>query len=333
MTAGLPAEPSDNELEAILMYVIGEEYSHLKEECNLGFKQLRAKMCLEYILRKHFFRMHVFSKLLAKVVCMAALGVGLTIQFVSVFNEGHQYVALESILAWRYYRCIAYVLLLGLMHGIFYNSPGSHKLLGPSDQDAPSEAEREVIEDVDLQEIESCRSPTVTSQCQAMQALHPDLGYKVPSEQRSLLTRENYTLRPLSSFGALSVLKVIEVSWQPIALFIAALLAQTMIHSKVLSISVLVIFLVFPAMELLVLLVGVVAALIWRGVRWKAVMFWTWWPFWKLALCIGVGHPSVVPSAAELVVFNVALEHELLASTASGANAGGGRSLYPLDVP
>lgn len=57
-------------------------------------------MCLEYILRKHFFRVHIFSKLLSKVICLAALGVGLTIQFVSVFNEGHQYVALESILAY-----------------------------------------------------------------------------------------------------------------------------------------------------------------------------------------------------------------------------------------
>ena len=31
------------------LQVIGEEYSRLKEECDLGFKQLRAKMCLEYL--------------------------------------------------------------------------------------------------------------------------------------------------------------------------------------------------------------------------------------------------------------------------------------------
>lgn len=119
-----------------------------------------------------------------------------------------------------------------------------------------------------------------------MQGLRQD-GYKVPAEQRSLLTRQNYTLRPLSSVGALSVLKVLDVSWQPIAVFVAALLAQTMVHSKFLSILVLSVFLVFPAMELLVLLIGVVAAAIWRGVRWKAVLFWTWWPFWKLVLCVG----------------------------------------------
>ena len=108
---------------------------------------------------------------------------------------------------------------------------------------------------------------------------------KVPSEQRALLTRQNYTLRPLNSVGALSVLKVIDVSWQPIAVFVATLLAQTLVHSNVLSILVLFIFLVFPVMEFIVLLIGIVAAVIWRGVRWKSVTFWTWWPFWKLVLC------------------------------------------------
>eukprot|EP00913_Durusdinium_trenchii_P032945 g30841.t1 len=115
---------------------------------------------------------------------------------------------------------------------------------------------------------------------------HEDFGYKVPAEQRSLLSRQNYTLRPLSSVGALSVLKVLDVSWQAIAVFIAALLVQSMVHSKPLLIVVLGVFLIFPVMELLVLLIGVVAATIWRGVRWKAVVFWTWWPFWKVVLCV-----------------------------------------------
>lgn len=108
---------------------------------------------------------------------------------------------------------------------------------------------------------------------------------KVPSEQRALLTRQNYTLRPLNSVGALSVLKVIDVSWQPIAVFVATLLAQTLVHSNFLSILVLFIFLVFPVMEFIVLVIGIVAAVIWRGVRWKSVIFWTWWPTWKLVLC------------------------------------------------
>eukprot|EP00435_Cladocopium_sp_Y103_P057108 s3038_g19.t1 len=166
IAAGLPSEPSHNELQAILLYVsvtfftvfilnifigvIGEEYSRLKEECDLGFKQLRAKMCLEYILRKHFFRIHICSKTMSKVVCFTALSVGLTIQFISVCNYKHNYAALEG---------ASYVFLLCLMHGAFYNSPGSHKLVAPEAGD-PSyfwyccEAEREVVEEADLREIE-----------------------------------------------------------------------------------------------------------------------------------------------------------------------------------
>lgn len=166
IAAGLPSEPSHNELQAILLYVsvtfftvfilnifigvIGEEYSRLKEECDLGFKQLRAKMCLEYILRKHFFQIHICSKTMSKVVCLAALSIGLTIQFISVCNNGHPYAALEG---------ASYVILLCFMHGAFYNSPGSHKLVAPERED-PSyfwyccEAEREVVEGADLREIE-----------------------------------------------------------------------------------------------------------------------------------------------------------------------------------
>lgn len=166
IAAGLPSEPSDNELQAILLYVsvtfftvfilnifigvIGEEYSRLKEECDLGFKQLRAKMCMEYILRKHFFQIHICSKTMSKLVCLTALSIGLTIQFISVCNNGHRYANLEG---------ASYVMLLCLMHGAFYNSPGSHKLVAP-DEDDPSyfwyccEAEREVVEQADLREID-----------------------------------------------------------------------------------------------------------------------------------------------------------------------------------
>jgi len=54
-----------------------------------------------------------------------------------------------------------------------------------------------------------------------------------------------------------------------------------------LTAGVLLVFLVFPTMELVVLLIGIVAAAIWRGVRWQSVVFWTWWPFWKFLLCVG----------------------------------------------
>lgn len=166
MTAGLPSEPSDNELESMLLYVsvtfftvfilnifigvIGEEYSRLKEECSLGFKQLRAKMCLDYILRKHFFQIHICSKTMSKVICLTAISIGMIIQFLSAFNDGHDFVASEG---------FSYVFLLAIMHGVFYNSPGSHALLTPTSGTAPTyfwyccEAERELVEEEDLQEI------------------------------------------------------------------------------------------------------------------------------------------------------------------------------------
>lgn len=140
--------------ETATRQVIGEEYSRLKEECDLGFKQLRAKMCMEYlgcshwlislpigkkshvpigffhpaggnpcwewwqggsfyvlfftnggldgsnpryILRKHFFQIHMCSKTMSKLVCLTAVSIGLTIQFISVCNNGHRYANLEGL--------------------------------------------------------------------------------------------------------------------------------------------------------------------------------------------------------------------------------------------
>ncbi|CAJ1426272.1 unnamed protein product [Effrenium voratum] len=119
-----------------------------------------------------------------------------------------------------------------------------------------------------------------------MGGFHQDVGFKVSAEQRSLLARQNYTLRPLSSVGALSPLKVLDVSWQPIALFLILVLVQSMVNSAALCAVVLVLLLAFPLMEFLVLVIGTVATAIGRGVRWKAVLFWTYWPFWKLVLCV-----------------------------------------------
>jgi len=114
-----------------------------------------------------------------------------------------------------------------------------------------------------------------------------DNGYKVPAEQRALLARRNYTLRPLGSIGALGPLKVLEVAWQPIAIFMLSLLVQAKLHLDAVTAAVLFAFLVFPTMELVVLLIGIAAAAIWRGVRWRSVLFWAWWPFWKFAFCVG----------------------------------------------
>lgn len=43
--------------------------------------------------------------------------------------------------------------------------------------------------------------------------------------------------------------------------------------------------LIFPVMELAVILIGIFAAAIWARVQWKAVLYWSWWPFWKLTAC------------------------------------------------
>ena len=94
--------------------VIGEEYSRLKEECSLGFKQLRAKMCLDYILRKHFFQIHICSKTMSKVICLTAISIGMIIQFLSAFNDGHDFVASEGVLAIRILEI--YIDILHLKH-------------------------------------------------------------------------------------------------------------------------------------------------------------------------------------------------------------------------
>ncbi|OLQ01225.1 hypothetical protein AK812_SmicGene16032 [Symbiodinium microadriaticum] len=120
-----------------------------------------------------------------------------------------------------------------------------------------------------------------------MGGIHLDGGLKVPAEQRALLSRRNYTLRPLSSVGALGPWKVLDVAWQPAAVFIVSMLVHAKLHMAALTAGVLFVFLVFPTMELVVLLIGIVAAAIWRGVRWQSVVFWTWWPFWKFLLCVG----------------------------------------------
>ena len=103
--------------------VIGEEYSRLKEECSLGFKQLRAKMCLDYILRKHFFQIHICSKTMSKVICLTAISIGMIIQFLSAFNDGHDFVASEGVLAIR-------ILEIYCIWNILYASTNGRRVQG-----------------------------------------------------------------------------------------------------------------------------------------------------------------------------------------------------------
>eukprot|EP00931_Biecheleriopsis_adriatica_P101058 TRINITY_DN76280_c0_g1_i1.p1 TRINITY_DN76280_c0_g1~~TRINITY_DN76280_c0_g1_i1.p1 ORF type:complete len:423 (+),score=54.85 TRINITY_DN76280_c0_g1_i1:158-1270(+) len=111
------------------------------------------------------------------------------------------------------------------------------------------------------------------------------INFKATAEQHTLLNSRHFTLRPLGSAGVLDVSKVLENSWQPIAIFVLTTLILSHMHNQLLCAAVLFALLVFPFMELLVLLVGTISTAIWRGVKGKAVVFWMWWPFWKLAMC------------------------------------------------
>ena len=55
--------------ETATRQVIGEEYSRLKEECDLGFKQLRAKMCMEYLGCSHWLISLPSGKKYEKITC------------------------------------------------------------------------------------------------------------------------------------------------------------------------------------------------------------------------------------------------------------------------
>eukprot|EP00933_Yihiella_yeosuensis_P056524 TRINITY_DN55749_c0_g1_i1.p1 TRINITY_DN55749_c0_g1~~TRINITY_DN55749_c0_g1_i1.p1 ORF type:complete len:392 (+),score=46.86 TRINITY_DN55749_c0_g1_i1:120-1295(+) len=120
-----------------------------------------------------------------------------------------------------------------------------------------------------------------------------DVSFKVSSEQKSLLNSRNFTLRPLSSAGTLGFFKVFENSWQPIVTFLVPLVILTSeFRRKNESVAVLIshilmtALLVFPAIQLAVLFVGAVVTKLQSRVRWHAVVFWMWWPLWKLFACV-----------------------------------------------
>lgn len=113
-----------------------------------------------------------------------------------------------------------------------------------------------------------------------------DISFQMSHEQGSLLKGQNYTLRPLANAGSLNFLQVLAVSWQPILIFVAATWITAFMRSTPLLIIALAILMVFPLVELLVLVVGVLSTGFWSRVVWRAVMFWSWWPFWKFAVCL-----------------------------------------------
>mmetsp|Transcript_107145 Transcript_107145/g.308285 ORF Transcript_107145/g.308285 Transcript_107145/m.308285 type:complete len:384 (-) Transcript_107145:259-1410(-) len=125
----------------------------------------------------------------------------------------------------------------------------------------------------------------------ALQKGHGDL---LPVEQLALLKRRNFGLHPLSTASNLDRWKLLGLTWQPVSIFVLSVCLLTADGFRFSSegvvrvlhaVGVLALAL-FPAFGLTLLLVGVVSALAGTRVRPSAVMYWTWWPWWKLVLCV-----------------------------------------------
>jgi len=115
----------------------------------------------------------------------------------------------------------------------------------------------------------------------------------VTSEQRALLQSRTFSLRPLSTAGDLSFSKLVGLTWHPTIVFSFTLLvliatdlrySSPSLDSTVLYLG-LTVLLAYPAIAFGLLVVGIVAARLHARVRWSAVLYWTYWPFWKLAMC------------------------------------------------
>mmetsp|Transcript_67513 Transcript_67513/g.170347 ORF Transcript_67513/g.170347 Transcript_67513/m.170347 type:complete len:377 (-) Transcript_67513:8-1138(-) len=122
-----------------------------------------------------------------------------------------------------------------------------------------------------------------------------ELGSGVPAEQIALLKSRNFTIRPLSTAGHLDTWRVLSLVWQPILVFLLCLLLLTATDFRysseaamaVLYCAGLFALLVFPAAAFCLLFFGVVAAACKTRVRGSAVLYWMWWPFWRLVICVG----------------------------------------------
>ena len=128
ITAGMPGELSDDALEAVLLYlavsvftiiilnifigVIGEEYSRLQEESVLSFRQQRAKICLDYMLRKPFMGSDVCPRLLKRLVTLLVILSGMGLQMHSAMY-GSCFHELEG---------LVYLLLLMFTHAMAFQA-------------------------------------------------------------------------------------------------------------------------------------------------------------------------------------------------------------------
>jgi len=117
-------------------------------------------------------------------------------------------------------------------------------------------------------------------------------GYYANSEERTLLKSHNFSLRPLATAGHLTLWKLFTISWHPIAVFwftlivsiVSLRLTQTFIVNTIRTVGLLVLLSV-PFASMAVLTMGVAAAKWTSRIRWSAVTYWSWWPFWGCTLC------------------------------------------------
>jgi hypothetical protein len=119
-------------------------------------------------------------------------------------------------------------------------------------------------------------------------------GVDVTPEQRNLLQSRTFSLRPLSTAGELTFGRTFRLIWLPFAVFaftVVVLVATSIRYSNpaldsIILYSGLTVLLAYPTIGLGLLVFGVVVARLHARVRWPAVMYWTYWPFWKLAMCL-----------------------------------------------
>mmetsp|Transcript_38804 Transcript_38804/g.91254 ORF Transcript_38804/g.91254 Transcript_38804/m.91254 type:complete len:383 (-) Transcript_38804:43-1191(-) len=112
-------------------------------------------------------------------------------------------------------------------------------------------------------------------------------------EERTLLKGRNFSLRPLASAGQLGVLKLIQASALPFVIFAFTLMVSCNIyrykHENVMGFvyfAGLAILMAYPTLAVFTLIAGIVATKFASRVRWSAVVFWMWWPWWKFTLCV-----------------------------------------------
>lgn len=121
-----------------------------------------------------------------------------------------------------------------------------------------------------------------------------EIGH-VPAEQLALLKSRNFSISPLSTAGHLDFWRLLSLTWQPILIFVFTLLLLTAVDFRysgeqtVVALHYLGVFVLLlpPLLALGLLAFGVGCTTANARVRMSAVVYWTWWPFWRVMLCIG----------------------------------------------